>query len=136
MVRSIGMLLIIWGLITQPLMAALTEPMTDNSSLSVVANVDVAGHAMGHHGDPNVDDSSITPCHDSVAAEGPTEPCDNCGNDCADVNCATSCAMSGAVAVQKPLVNIDRLVSVLASVFPEVRAYGTPSRIFHPPKQA
>ena len=51
MFRSIDIVLVIWGLIAQPLMAAMPAPMTDDSSHSLImADSSIAASAMAHHG--------------------------------------------------------------------------------------
>ena len=137
MIRLIGIALVIWGLIVQPLMAAMPAPMTDESSHSVaMADSGVMAHAMGHHGDQDVEDSSEASCHDNATDSATSESCDNCDMDCINGICASSCVISGAAAFQKSSVNLDLFSSSLVAAFSGARAYGLPSRIFHPPKHA
>lgn len=137
MIRLIGIALIIWGLIAQPLMAAVPAPVTDESSHSIaMADSGVMAHAMGHHGDQDVEGSSEASCHDNATDSAASESCDNCDMDCMNGICASSCVISGAAAFQKSSVNFDLFSSSLVAAFSEARAYGLPSRIFHPPKHA
>ncbi len=135
MFRSIGMVLVIWGLIAQPLMAAMPAPMTDDSSHSLImVDPSIAASAMVHHG--NQEEPLKAPCHENTTETASSESCDNCDIDCMDGICASSCVISGAAAFQEFLVNIDLLNSSLTGTSFGARAYGLPSRIFHPPKHA
>ncbi len=133
MIRSIGTVLVIWGLIFQPLLAAMPAPMAGNSLHSLMAlDFNVVPHAMENHGDQSVEKLSKVPCHESGNGDGLSESCDNCDMDCVTGICASSCMICGAAAFQKSLDNS----SSFAAAFSGARAYGLPSRIFHPPKHA
>lgn len=135
MSRSMGIVLIIWGLIAQPLMAAMPAPMADDSPHStIMLNPSVAAPAIEHHGAQ--EELSKAPCHENTTDASSSESCDNCDIDCMNGICASSCVISGAAAFQKSLVNFDLLSSSLTAASSGARAYGLPSRIFHPPKHA
>jgi len=137
MIRSIGIVLVIWGLIAQPLLAAMPAPMTDNSPRSLITtDSSAAVHSIGHHGNQNVAKSSKAPCHENTTDDSSSEACDNCGMDCMNGSCVSSCVISGAAALQKSTLNFDLLSSSLVAASSGARAYGLPSRIFHPPKHA
>jgi hypothetical protein len=137
MIRLVGIVLVILGLIVPPLMAAMPAPMTDESSHSIaMADSGVMAHAMGHHGDQDIEDSSEASCHDNATDSATSESCHNCDMDCVNGICASSCVMSGATALQKSSVDLDLFSSSLVAASSGARAYGLPSRIFHPPKHA
>ena len=135
MIRLIGIVLVVWGLIVQPLMAAMPAPMSDDSSRSLaMVNSGVMAHTMEHHGAQ--EEPSKAPCHENTTDPASSEPCDNCDIDCMSGICASSCVISGASAVQKSSINLDLFSSTLVAAFSGARPYGLPSRIFHPPKHA
>ena len=135
MIRLIGIVLVVWGLIAQPLMAAMPVVVTDNDPSSLItADSGVVAHSMGHHG--NQEESSKAPCHENATDPASSESCDNCDIDCMNGICASSCVISGASAIQKSSINLDLFSSTLVSASSGARAYGLPSRIFHPPKHA
>lgn len=137
MIRSIGIVLVIWGLIVQPLMAATPSPVAGGSPHFLVASDSgVEAHAMEHHGDQDVEEPSKAPCHKNATDDASSESCDHCNNDCMNGICASSCVISGAAAFQQSSVNLDLLSSTSVAASSGARAYGLPSRIFHPPKHA
>ena len=136
MIRSVGVFLVIWGLIVQPLMAGMSAPMADNSPHSSIAS-DSGGvaHAMRRHDDKMSNNHRAT-CHENAADDVSSEPCDNCGMGCMNGTCASCCAVIGAAVIWDSSVNLDLLSSSFVAVFTGARAHRLPSRIFHPPKQA
>ncbi len=131
MIRLIGIALVIWGLITQPLMADVPVSSTDNNPRTAISSdADAMFNNMEHHSDQSSGEMSKTPCHENVA----DETCDNCETECMDGMCGSSCISTGAAASQKLSVNLDLFSSSLVASSPGARAYGLPSRIFHPPK--
>ncbi len=133
MIRSVGIVMVVWGLIVQPLMAAM---LTESSQSIAVVDSGVIEHVMAHHGDQDVEDSSEASCHDNATDSATSESCDNCDMDCMNGICASSCMMGGAIAFQKSSVNLDLFSTSFVAAFSGARAYGLPSRIFHPPKHA
>jgi hypothetical protein len=132
MIRLIGIALVIWGLIVQPLMAAMPAPMTDDSSYSAeMVDSGVMAHSMS---DQDAEEPSKAPCHEKTIDSASSESCDNCDIDCMNGICASSCVISGAAAFQKSSINLDLFSSTLGAASSGARAYGLPSRIFHPPK--
>ncbi len=132
MLRLIGIALVIWGLITQPLMAAVPILSTDAKPRTAMsADADAMSHNMEHHSNQSSGKMSKTPCHENVA----DKTCDHCEAECMDGMCSSSCVSSGAAAFQKLSVNLDLFSSSLVAASPGARAYGLPFRIFHPPKR-
>ncbi len=137
MIRLIGIGLVIWGLIVQPLMAAMPAPMMDDSSRSAgMVDSGVMAHSIGHHDDKDTKEQSKAPCHEKTTNSASSESCENCDMDCMNAICASSCVMSGATAFQKSSVTIHLFNSSLVAESSGARAYALPSRIFHPPKHA
>ncbi len=133
MIRSVGIVMVVWGLIVQPLMAAM---LTESSQSIAVVDSGVIEHVMAHHGDQDAEEQSKALCHEKTTDSASSESCDNCDMDCMSGICASSCVMSGATAFQKSSVNLDLFSSSLVAAPSRARAYGLPSRIFHPPKHA
>ncbi len=135
MIRLIGIAIVVWGLIVQPLMAAMLAPMADDMSHSpIMMDSGVMAHDMGHHSDQNVEELSKASCHENATDDPSSGSCDNCDMDCMNGICASSCVISGAAAFQKSSINLDLFSSTLGAASSGARAYGLPSRIFHPPK--
>ena len=142
MIRFVSIVIVIWGLIFQPLMAAVipAKMMTDNTPHSSmvadrVAGVDTSIHAE-HHDDivQSLGDSPKASCHEKSADESSSKLCDN---NCANGFCATSCvAGSSAAAVHNLLLNLSLNDRTFAMTTNGARIYGLSSRIFHPPKHA
>lgn len=132
MIRLVGIALVVWGLIVQPLMAAMPAPLMDDSSHSAeMVDSGVMAHAKGHHGDQDVEELSKAPCHEKTSD---SVSCDNCDKDCSKGVCASSCVMGGVAAFQKTLVYLGLLGSTSVAASSGARTYGLPSRIFHPPR--
>ena len=144
MIRFVSIVIVIWGLVIQPLMAAAmpTKMMTDSTHSSMVvdrvADVDISVYAGNHDGSAqSLGDSPKASCHEKSADESSSEHCDKCGDNCANGPCATSCVVgSGVAAFQKISINLDLNSNTLVITTIEARIYGLPSRIFHPPKHA
>lgn len=131
MIRPIGIALVIWGLIAQPLVAAVPVSMADgNSPAAMSSDADAMSHNMEHPSSQGSGEMTKTPCHESVA----DETCDDCEAECLDGMCGSPCVSSGAAVLQKSSVNLDLFSSSLVAVSSGAPAYGLPSRIFHPPK--
>ena len=131
MIRLIGIALVILGLIAQPLMAAVPVLSMDGDPCTTMSSdVDSMSRNMEHHNNQSSGEMSKTPCHEDVS----DETCNNCEMECMDGMCGSSCVSSGAAAFQKLSVNLDLFSSSLVAASPGARAYGLPSRIFHPPK--
>lgn len=145
MIRFVSIVIVIWGLIFQPLMAAVipAKMMTDNTPHSSmvadrVTGVDTSIHA-GHHGDTvqSLGDSPKASCHEKSADEPSSKHCDKCDNNCANGSCATSCVIGSSVAAVHNLpLNLSLNGRTFAMTANEARIYGLFSRIFHPPKHA
>lgn len=135
MIRSILIMLFIWGLIAQPLLAAMPTPMKDNSPRSLITtDSSAAVHSIAHHGNQNVEKSSKAPCHENTTDDSSSEASDNCDMGCKNGHCVCCYVTSGASAIQKWSISLDLSGSTLVLAYSGARAYGLPSRIFHPPK--
>lgn len=157
MIRFVGMLIVIWGLIIQPLMAATmpakktpTKMMTESTLsaagmvfdigmvVDLAADLEASVSTDGHHDNHPISSGaeSKAPCHEN-ADESSSEHCDQCGDNCTSGLCATSCVVgSGVAAFQKILLNLSLNHNTLVSTSAETCSYEHPSRIFHPPKHA
>ncbi len=132
MTRLIGITLVIWGLIAQPLVASMSAPvMESRSHASMAADSHPMSDAMGHHGVNSSGDMANT-----LSQENSVEHCDNCNTDCANEICTSSCGIGGAAAIQKTSINPRFLLSALLVDSSRARISGLPARIFHPPKHA
>ncbi len=139
MIRSIGIVLIIWGLIAQPLMAVVPASMVDDNSQSSTAPdanavANTVPNVIGHHDGHDVEERSKAPCHGNDTDDASTETCDNCDKDCMNGACVSSCVINGAPAFHHSSIDLDLLSSPPITAPFGARAYGLPSRIFHPPK--
>ena len=136
MIRLIGIAILIWGLITQPLMAAI--PMTDSSNHSEKSSVTMS-HDMNQHVSQSSEkkSKSSSPCHEKTADEMSEESCDKCERVCIEGMCGASCVPGGAGAISRLSCNsnqIERNFFVISSQVASPHRF--PSRIFHPPKHA
>ena len=136
MLHKIVTALMIWGLILQPLMAAVPGPMlADSSSTAVVVDRDnnmAAHHAMSD------DSASPPPCHEMVDEVPDSMECANCDDGCASGACASSCSFSAPTILGQTLA-LTRLAGqspVRAVATSDALVQGLLTRIFHPPKHA
>ena len=142
MIRFVSIVIVMWGLIIQPLVAAAmpAKMMTDADSThsSMVADIDMSAHANGHHDNssPTVEDSSKAPCHEKSSDGDSSEHCDNCDDSCAGGPCASSCSVGSSAAFQKISANLALNGNTLVTTATGAHSFGLPSRIFHPPKHA
>jgi hypothetical protein len=143
MIRFFSIVIVIWGLIFQPLMAAAmpAKMMTGSSNSSMViemfvgadTSVDTGHHDVTAH---SSEDSQKASCHKKSTDESSSEHCDKCDDNCAKGLCATSCVVGGVAAFQKMSINLDLDRNTLVITSLKTRSYGLPSRIFHPPKHS
>ncbi|WP_339672754.1 hypothetical protein [Dasania marina] len=145
MIRFVSIIIVIWGLIVQPLMAAVmpVKMMMDSPHRSVpvdrlidmAADVDISAHTEYYQDAvPSLVAAAKMHCHEKSADDSSSEHCDKCGDNCA---CATSCVVgSGVAAFQTLPVNLvlNSHAQIISAI--ELRSYALPSRIFHPPKHA
>ena len=143
MTRFVSIVIVMWGLLVQPLMAAAmpTKIMGDSDSTHspMVAGVDISVHADGHHDNSSLTmkDSSKTTCHEESPDESSSVRCDNCNDSCSSGPCASSCATgSSPAAFQKLSANLALNGNTLVVTTTGARIDGLPSRIFHPPKHS
>jgi len=127
MMRLLGVVLIIIGLIAQPLMATVPGNMSDDSTRATMM-VELDQHSA---------DTENPPCHDNTVDEPSSEHCNNCDSDCiSGALCGSFCAIGGAAAIQQSAFNSYHQHSGMLTTLSEARPFGLPSRIFHPPKHA
>lgn len=143
MIRFVSIVIVIWGLVVQPLMAAAMpiKMMEGTTYLPMTADTGMLVDTGGHDGDDfslAVADSSKVSCHGNVPEEGSLARCDNCSEGCASGACASSCPVGSTPgAFQKMSTSLDLNNSALVITTTGARSYyGFPSRIFHPPKHA
>lgn len=120
MIRTIGIALVILGLIAQPLMAAAPNSMPFGETSTSVP----------------MDQSSQAPCHETAAEETAPMPCTDCDSDCANGACASACSPSTVAVLNQMLLKFERFSAVRVVNTSGALAQGLPSRIFHPPKHA
>jgi len=143
MIRFVSIVIVILGLVVQPLMAA-AMPTTmmrgsDSTHSSMVADIAMSNQADGHHDESSltIEDSSKAPCHEISPDGSSSKHCDNCDDSCASGPCASSCPVgSSPAAFQKLSANLGLNGSTLVIPTNGARSYGLPSRIFHPPKHS
>ena len=130
MVRTIGIALVILGLIAQPLTAAVPDfmPIGETSSSTPLEQSEL------HVGKP--DHSSQAPCHETASPEAVPEACTDCDSECANGACASTCSVS-TLAVLNPTLFTFKLLSPIRQIdYSVALVQELPSRIFHPPKHA
>jgi len=134
MLHKIVMALMIWGLILQPLSAAVPDLMpADSSSTAVV--VDSANSMAAHHSMSD-NNASAPPCHDMVDEVPDSMDCADCDDGCASGACASSCSVSSPTIVGQALTKLAGQSPVRAIVASDALVPGLLTRIFHPPKHA
>ena len=163
MVHYFSIVLVIWGLVVQPLMAAMPEKMdmNDNPALQVLNDFmrnEVDAHTEYHQHIAKEDAvaaddhfelaSAKMPCHDMrdqmTGDDAQATPCDHCqsrdfASHCiVDSVCATSCAAHGAsVTVASLSMGLPaRLQSIVLPYFSQSLLTHFPFCIYHPPKPA
>lgn len=138
MTRLICIVVVLWGLIVQPLMAAMPVSMLDNDGLAShpVLDIDVERGATKHQGDMDIGDGSNAPCHGDTSTETPPRHCENCDVDCLNGVCASSCVTGSVAVLQLLTIKFDLFSCSFESAGAGARTHGLPSRIFHPPKHS
>jgi hypothetical protein len=134
MIRLAGVVLIILGLIAQPLMAAVPASMLAGGSQpqAIVDTADSDTAMMEHSAKVHAE----APCHESSADEATSAACDNCVLNCADGMCASTCSLNGAALVHQLFVLFDSPSATRVIDTSGALVEGLPSSIFHPPKHA
>lgn len=143
MIRLVSIVIVIWGLVIQPLVATAipTNMARDNGSahLPIIADVTISVHADGQNDDSSLamENSSKAPCHEKSPEEASPEHCDNCDDNCANGSCSSSCTMgSSPTAFQKISADLGLNSSSLIITTNGAISHRLPSRIFHPPKHS
>lgn len=156
MIHYIGIVLVVWGLVTQPLMAN-TMPMTMDDKESntvmmsglarsdrVVTAVTVLSqnnlHEYGENGVGRIEKKLKMPCHQTTANHSSAHCCaSDCVSGCSNSQlCSSSCinASASAVVLQTHSTQIAGFNPVIFfSTNFQTLISGLPSRIFHPPRQ-
>ena len=136
MAHKIVAALMIWGLILQPLSAAMPGQMSADTAESAVAvmveseDTMAAHHAMSDSGAP------MPPCHEMVEDVPDSMDCSNCNDECASGACLSSCSMSSPAITAQSLIRLAGHVPVRVVVANDALVPGPLTRIFHPPKHA
>ena len=136
MLHKIVIALMIWGLILQPLRAAVPDLMpVDGSSTAVVVDSDntlaAAHHAMSDNS------ASVSPCHDMVDEVSDSSlDCADCDDGCATGACASSCSVSSPAIANQALTKIVGRAPARVAATSDALLQGLLTRIFHPPKHA
>lgn len=133
MLRKIVLVLMMWGLIAQPLMASVLDFMPADSSSSVVVDSDIT--TTTHHA-VSTEETSASPCHEIAdKAKAPaTMDCADCDGGCASQVCTSSCSLSSPAVINQSLPmhachTLDRVVAANDALVQGIRP-----RIYHPPK--
>tara|TARA_R110002049_G_scaffold308839_2_gene514416 strand:- start:4854 stop:5258 length:405 start_codon:yes stop_codon:yes gene_type:complete len=134
MLHKIVTALMIWGLILQPLVAAVPGPMLADSSSTVVV-VDSDNTMAAHHAMSD-DNASTPPCHEMVDEVPESMDCANCDDGCASGACASSCSLSAPAILGQTLTRLAGQSPVRAIATSDALVQGLLTRIFHPPKHA
>lgn len=153
MVHYISIVLVVWGLVTQPLMAS-TMPMTmddkhsDTEMLLVI--VTIPNELMRNQGNIPEDGSGraenllTAPCF-QITANDSSANCDHCDSSHCESDflssrlCSSSSCISvgiSAAAIQQYSTHFaDRNHAIFLSGDFQTLTFGPSSRIFHPPKK-
>lgn len=136
MIRSVGVVLVVWGLIFQPLMAMSPSQIVNNNTHAVV----VLDTGMPAHGDvlsPDIatdtGELSTPPCHEERVDKSSSSNCDNC--DCKSGICTSHCVGVVAAIQQSTVTSELKSTSQELALF-EMPTLGLPYLLFHPPKMA
>lgn len=104
MIRFVSIVIVIWGLIVQPLLAAampaklIIDSTHSSMAVDLVAGLETSVHA-GHHDDTakSLGVSQKAPCHKKSADDSSSEHCDKCDDDFVCGSCAASCVVGSSV---------------------------------------
>lgn len=134
MIRLVGIALVIWGLIVQPLMAGMPVKMAnDSTNIEVALDFGAAEDVdknQSHH-EHNIQTTIESSCHDEASSDS----FDDCNIDCMSSGmCASSCALSGDVLNLESRFSLDRQNVIPFFVIAERHDSGFPSYIYYPPK--
>lgn len=139
MIHRIAVALMVWGLIVQPLMAAMPVFIPVDSSASVV---ELAGSDLmaAHHATSGAE-SPVAPCHETAdiapATIAPaTMECADCDDACASGMCAASCLAASPALIAQTQAGVLQRRAIRLANNSDALVQGLVSRIFHPPKQA
>ena len=133
MLNKIVMALMIWGLVLQPLTAAVPDLMPADSSSTAVVVIDSVDAMASHHA---INDDDAPPCHDMVDEVQNSMDCADCEDGCASSVCASSCSFSSPAVVNQLMPKLAQHTPVRAVGSNDALIQGRLTRIFHPPKHA
>ena len=165
MVHYVGIMLVIWGLLAQPLMAALPgdiqvpSPVSASApNIGAIASVSDLDHTLpvpaatsnplnpneyGKQAAGHSLTASTMPCHQIAKSDSPKPRgkclAGHCDSGCLSAShCASTCSASGTVgAVGSFFKNtMNHAACDMFNTAPEPLLARLPSRIFHPPKTA
>jgi len=144
MIRSLGIMLVILGLIFQPLVAAMpVAPEETNLHSSMSSSSDAVPSSMAHMTRSANEAMTKMRCHKhksaiDIADEPGSKCCDDCVMACMAGSCATSCTTSCTSSGMLISHKFSQLVVpqqhrslVLVAVEPPIRVS---SPIYHPPR--
>lgn len=139
MIRLVGIVLVIWGLIVQPLMAGMPTKMAKNSThIGVALDVGMSVHAEGHvsHHVQKVSEATKAACHEGAIDGGSSSgTCDNCEFSCVSgVACVSLCVLSGAAVNRELMVVPESQITIVISAKTTRFGFDFFSRIYHPPR--
>ena len=135
MVRLVGIVLVILGLIFQPLMAAMPIELANQGTDNVAtSNIEASAHVDGHanHRDQKVADKAAEkPCHGGATENGSSsEAHDGC------ITAGNCCGVCVASICYKMIVSSNPQINIPVIGKAENLVLGILSSIFHPPKHA
>ena len=142
MIQKVSIILVIWGLIVQTLMAN-TFPSAYSSESEIM--VDSAPAALeiqiierGYNNDAQSLNNPVDmPCHASDADEAPSanNSCDHCDLECLDLGLCTTTCVLGVAAVNHSTGTLpNRSIQSIKLLFINNTGVGFLTPIFHPPK--
>lgn len=140
MIRLVGIALVIWGLIVQPLMAAMPMKMADSrmdamGALDVEKTVNVEVH--GSHHTQAVDKADKAPCDEGTVQDGvadngsAADACNNSVTDC--VAGGACCGFCGASVSNTVFMGLEPQINAPSDKISEYLVFGLISRIYRPP---
>ena len=139
MIRLVGIVLVIWGLIFQPLVMSMPVNMNHHGSdAAATFDVDENSHVdehSNHHAKEVGDKTGEAQSYGRVSDDRTTsEKHDDCASDCA--NAGNCCGVCTASLNHEVIVPSEQQISTPIFGNAEHLVLGILSSIYHPPKQA
>ena len=133
MIRLVGVVLVIWGLIVQPLMAAMPDMMAHHGMDAVAAfNADETVHEYSDHHDHKV--ANKTDEAQSYGSVTDSESSSETHDDCVDSG--DCCGVCTASLNHEVIVPCEQQINLPFVSLDDHLVLGILSAIYHPPKQA